>query len=152
MIENPSDKQLNLDMREDPLSRDSFLGDDQRDIKEIIADDAAVLAEAGIDAAKIADTMRVLTQAGLGCRGEERSVGAYTVRVKEYMGFIGCPFKDGHQLAKRNTTICNEDGKTMTWTDANIHLIEAHGFFEGRGAEYRLEPMDLIDFLELKSE
>lgn len=139
-------------MREDTLSRDSFFGDDQRDIKEIIADDAAVLAEAGIDATKIADTMRVLTQAGLGCRGEERSVGAYTVRVKEYMGFIGCPFKDGHQLTKRNTTICNEDGKTMTWTDANIHLIETHGFFEGRGAEYRLEPMELIDFLELKSE
>lgn len=55
MIENPRDKQLNLDMREDPLSRDSFLGDDQRDIKEIIADDAAILAEAGIAAVKIAE-------------------------------------------------------------------------------------------------
>ena len=152
MIENPKNKQLNVDMREDLLSRDSFLGDDPRDIKEIIADDGAILAEAGITAAKIADTMHTLTQQGLECMGEERAVGGYTIKVEEYRGFIGCPFKDGHQLAKRNTTICNQSGDTMTWTDVNIHLIQEHGFFQGKGVEFRLEPMDLIDFLELKAE
>ncbi|NLC31931.1 MAG: hypothetical protein GX781_01365 [Clostridiales bacterium] len=152
MKENPRDEMLQRDMREGRLSKDGFLGDDDRDIQEIISDDEAVLATVGITAAKIADTMRALTQEGLKGMGEECPVGDYMIKVEEYMGFMGCPFKDGFRQAKRNTTIRNQNGKTMIWTDVNIHLIGAHGFFQGKGAEYRLEPMELIEFLELKAD
>ena len=152
MKANPRDELLKRDMREGRLSRDGFLGDDERNIEAIIAEDGAILAEAGVSAAKIADTMHVLTQKGLEGMGEECPVDDYLIKVEEYMGFMGCPFKDGHRLAKRNTTIRKQSGKSMMWTDVSIHLIGAHGFFQGKGAEYRLEPMQLIDLLGLKAE
>lgn len=151
MKENPRDEMLKRDMREGRLSRDGFLGNDERTISDIIAADEAVLDNAGVSVARIADAMNELTQKGLEAMGAECPVGSYMVTVEEYMGAMGCPFKDGHRLAKRNTTVRNQSGKTMVWTDVNIHLIGAHGFFQGQGADYRLEPMELISFLELKA-
>ena len=152
MKENPKDEMLKRDMREGRLTRDGFLGTDERPIEEIILADAQVLSDAGTTAGKLADTMRALTQKGLQGMGAECPVDGYLVRVEEFMGFLGCPFKDGHRLAKRNTTVRKTNGQTMTWTDLSIHLIGAHGFFQGQNARYRLEPFELVEFLGLKEE
>jgi hypothetical protein len=32
----------------------------------------------------------------------------------------------------------------LTYTPLDAHLIAAHGFFEGKGSPYRIEPADLI--------
>lgn len=152
MKENPRDEMLKRDMRAGRLTRDGFLGDDQRAIEEIILADAAILADVGLTAAKLADTMHAITQKGLEGMGEECPVGDYLVKVEDYMGFMGCPFKDGHRSAKRNTTVRKTNGETITWTDLSIHLIGAHGFFQGQDTKYRLEPTELVDFLNLKSE
>jgi hypothetical protein len=32
----------------------------------------------------------------------------------------------------------------MHWSDLNIHLIAKHGFFEGKGSAFRIEPKELI--------
>jgi hypothetical protein len=37
-------------------------------------------------------------------------------------------------------------GRTISWTDLNIHMIEAHGFFEGKGSFFRIEPIELQRF------
>jgi len=51
---------------------------------------------------------------------------------------------------KVNTTVCNlKSGKEITFTDLNIHLIAKHGFYEGRSAQFRLDPEQLIDTLEM---
>ena len=152
MKENPRDEMLKRDMRAGRLTRDGFLGDDERAIEEIILADAAILADIGVTSARLADTMRAMTQKGLEGMGEECPVDNYLVKVEDYMGFMGCPFKDGHRSAKRNTTVCRANGETITWTDLSIHLIGAHGFFQGQGTKYRLEPMELVNFLNLKSE
>jgi hypothetical protein len=150
MKENPIEEILKRDMREGRLTRDGFLGEDGRAIEEIIQADAAVLADAGTTAAKLADTMRALTQKGLRGMGAECPADGYVVCVEEYMGSLGCPFKDGHRLAKRNTTVRNTNGQTVQWTDLSIHLIGAHGFFQGKGAAYRIEPLELAQFLRAK--
>lgn len=150
MKENPNDQFIKRDMRAGRLTRDGFLGCDERSIEEIILADEAALADTGVSAARLADTMRTLTQKGLEGMGEDYPVDGFVVKVEEYMGFMGCPFKDGHRMAKRNTTVRKESGEKMAWTDLSIHLIGAHSFFQGKGADYRLEPADLVQFLGLK--
>jgi hypothetical protein len=36
-------------------------------------------------------------------------------------------------------------GKTIRWSLLGIHMIEEHGFFEGRGATFRLDPKELVN-------
>ncbi len=143
MKENPVELKIRQDMRE------SFLADDTRPIAEIIETDLAELHAAGLTQQQLAEAMRALTLKGLENQGFETPVDGYTVLVEEYMGRFGCPFKHGAREAKRNTTVKNAEGKTMLWTDMSIHLIEAHGFFQGLGSPYRLEPLELAAFLGL---
>ena len=40
-------------------------------------------------------------------------------------------------------------GHTVRYTPLSVHLIEAHGFYEGRGSRYRLEPSEICRMLGL---
>lgn len=143
MKENPIDSKVRQDMRE------SFLGSDTRTIAQIVESDEAELRAAGLSADQLARAMRDLTAKGLEILGNDVPADGYKVRVEEYMGQIGCPFKHAVREAKRNTTAVDPQGRVMTWTDMSIHLIESHGFFQGEGSDYRLEPLELAAFLGL---
>lgn len=143
MKENPIDSKVRQDMQE------RFLGSDTRLIAQIIESDEAELREAGLGADELARAMRRLTEKGMESLGDEVQADGFLVRVEEYMGQIGCPFKHAVREAKRNTTAVDPRGRVMTWTDMSIHLIERHGFFQGEGSDYRLEPLELAEFLGL---
>ena len=143
MKENPIDSKVRQDMQE------RFLGSDTRLIAQIIESDEAELRAAGLGADELARAMRRLTEKGMESLGDEVQADGFMVRVEEYMGQIGCPFKHAVREAKRNTTAVDPRGKVMTWTDMSIHLIERHGFFQGEGSDYRLEPLELAEFLGL---
>lgn len=143
MKENPIDSKVRQDMKE------RFLGSDTRLIAQIIESDEAELREAGLGADELARAMRRLTEKGMESLGDEVQADGFLVRVEEYMGQIGCPFKHAVREAKRNTTAVDPRGRVMTWTDMSIHLIERHGFFQGEGSDYRLEPLELAEFLGL---
>lgn len=149
MKENPIDSRLRHDMKEGALVKEGFLGDDARPLAEIVEGDEAELQAAGLSAAQLAEAMRSLTKKGMENMGLPIQVDGYTVTVEEYMGRMGCPFKHAAREAKRNTRAINAQGKLMDWTDMSIHLIEAHGFFQGVGSAYRLEPLELAEFLGL---
>ena len=143
MKENPIDSKVRQDMQE------RFLGSDTRLIAQIIESDEAELRAAGLGADELARAMRRLTEKGMESLGDEVLADGFRVRVEEYMGQIGCPFKHAVREAKRNTTAVDPRGRVMTWTDMSIHLIERHGFFQGEGSDYRLEPLELAEFLGL---
>ena len=143
MKENPIDSKVRQDMQE------RFLGSDTRLIAQIIESDEAELRAAGLGADELARAMRRLTEKGMESLGDEVQADGFMVRVEEYMGQIGCPFKHAVREAKRNTTAVDPRGRVMTWTDMSIHLIERHGFFQGEGSDYRLEPLELPEFLGL---
>lgn len=147
MKTNPSDNPVVDSLRAGILSRDGFMGSDTRPFTQVILDDAALLARAGSNAVELADKMEQLTQAGLAQAGVPVTVGSYLVTVEEYMGRISCPFRD-HRAPKRNTLVVDKDGRQMMWTDLGIHLIKKHGFFQGEGSPYRLDPTQLHDFLK----
>ena len=143
MKENPIESKVRQDMQE------RFLGSDTRLIAQIIESDEAELRAAGLGADELARAMRRLTEKGMESLGDEVQADGFLVRVEEYMGQIGCPFKHAVREAKRNTTAVDPRGRVMTWTDMSIHLIERHGFFQGEGSDYRLEPLELAEFLGL---
>jgi hypothetical protein len=37
-------------------------------------------------------------------------------------------------------------GKRLRFTVLGWHLIQAHGFFQGKGSPFRIEPVDLNEF------
>ena len=143
MKENPIDSKVRQDMQE------RFLGSDTRLIAQIIESDEAELRAAGLGADELARAMRRLTEKGMESLGDEVQADGFLVRVEESMGQLGCPFKHGVREAKRNTTAGDPRGRVMTWTDMSIHLIERHVFFQGEGSDYRLEPLELAEFLGL---
>ncbi|NLW11596.1 MAG: hypothetical protein GX028_06225, partial [Clostridiaceae bacterium] len=60
------------------------------------------------------------------------------------------PFQDFVKVDKRETRVRRLDtGVMMRWTDLNVHMIREHGFFEGHGSKYRLDPLELARFLGL---
>lgn len=150
MKENPAEKDLKRDMQPGRLILDGLLGDDTRQLQEIVGADAEVLSRLGVTPELLAQTMRRLSRAGMGGLGNPVTEGDYSVQVDEWMGWMGCPFKDAKRAAKRISRVTKlSTGETMTWSDLHIHLIEDHGFFQGEGSAHRLDPEKLIRFLGL---
>jgi hypothetical protein len=149
MSDTQSIRHLEALLRNSPLVRGGFLGNDERPLEEILQSDNNTLLRLGVTAEQIAQRMTELTVAGISRFGAPVSVPPHlTISSDEYKGRIDCPWPNCTRFDKRVTTACRSDlGHCLRWTDLNIHLISAHGFFEGRGSAFRLEPEELVGFL-----
>jgi hypothetical protein len=149
MPDTQSMRHLEALLRNSPLVRGGFLGHDERPLEEILQADQDTLLRLGVTAGQIAQRMAELTSEGKSRFGAPVSIPPHlTISSDEYKGRIDCPWPDCSRFDKRVTTACRSDlGQCLRWTDLNIHLIGDHGFFEGRGSAFRLEPDDLIRFL-----
>lgn len=154
MKKNPKEDDIRRDMMPGRIIADGYLGSDERNLDEIVREDMGVLEQLGVTAEALTDRMQEITDLALKGFGDQVNIEpGYSAMVKEFMGFLGCPYKDGKRLAKRNTYVINEaTGERMVWSDMNIHLIKEHGFFEGKGAQYRLDPRRLAAFLGLEKQ
>lgn len=133
------------------LSGHGFLGDDKRNLLDILLADDSVIKAKGLTHGKIAQRMLYFTEAGSRGLGEEVVVnGSYIVRTDEHRGLIHCPFGDDYSTGKTNTIFTNKKlNKTIVWSRLNIHMIEAHGFYEGKGAAFRVESEEIGEILGL---
>jgi len=126
------------------LSSAGFLGPDTRPIDEIVAADVADLAEAGLTVEQVADLLDELH--GAADAGLEAPcaacAGRATAAIVEGMGRIPCPFACGFRGHKAVILVQAGD-QELRFTPLHSHLIRRHGFFQGRGSEFRLEPRDL---------
>lgn len=135
-------------MRPGVIARDGFLGDDRRPLIEILDEDDAAVRRLGVTHAAIAARMRALRAAGAAGLGNAVAVPPhFDVTVDSFRGRLRCPFGDD-VAPKTNITVVNRAlGREIVYSDLAIHLIAAHGFYNGRGAPYRLEPADLVAVL-----
>lgn len=148
----PEMKGIETDMQPGRLSLDGYLGSDTRSVENIILADKNVLQDLGTTALALGKVMRRITRAGMEGQGEPVTFDGYEVEVTEYMGWMGCPFKDHRKAGKRITDVTDlQTDEHMSWTDIGIHLIRDHGFFQGEGAHFRLEPAQLARFLRMDS-
>ena len=146
MKKSPQDKKLDEILRSSRLTAGGFMGDDERSVFELIDADTAALAELDLTKEQVAMRMRQITNAaksGLGTwvRVEKNLDG----KVDEARGRLVCPWPHPGAFPKRMTTVkAIKTGASIRWSDLNIHLIDEHGFFEGKGSDFRIEPKELV--------
>ena len=128
------------------ITLSGFLGSDHRNLYDIIADDTKTLESLGKDKQEIANRMQYFTDQSWEASGEEVVVdGVYLVRTDVVRGKLPCPFGHVGIYRKAITVFTNTKlNIELRWTSLSIHLIKEHGFFEGIGSPFRLDPETLI--------
>ena len=154
MKQTPRMQKIQENMRPGVITLTGFLGTDTRNLADILIDDEAAVRRAGRTHADIAARMMELRDMGTVGLGEFVFVDPhFDIRVESVRGRLPCPFGDPGIFPKTNITVRNTARKReITFTDLHIHMIQAHGFYEGRGSLFRLDPLDLIDILEVEAE
>ncbi len=147
---SPDLKKVQENMQPGVITQTGFLGDDARSFIDIIAHDEELMDEVGITFEQVVDQMNFLLEEGLKGLGEPTHVkDTWLVKIDEARGYLPCPWEDGI-YRKRNVQVKHlKSGKVLNFSDLSIHMINAHHFLQGKGAEYRLEPALLRDVLEL---
>jgi hypothetical protein len=146
MKESPQTKNLEKLLRSSKLVAGGFMGDDARSVHEIIDADMAKLSRLGFTAKQVAGRMQQITDIAIPGLGTWVKVDEQRqVKIDEAKGWLICPWPHPGRFAKRLTTVRHvKSGVSIRWSDLNIHLIGEHGFFEGKGSSFRIEPGTLI--------
>jgi len=146
MKKSPQSDKLDRMLRSSKLAAGGFMGDDSRSLAEIIDTDAAELSRLHYTAEQVASRMKSITDtAKAGLENWVPIEDNCRAVVAEARGFSICPWPHSGRYVKRVTTVERLDsGATVRWSDLNIHLIAEHGFFEGKGSAFRIEPDELV--------
>jgi len=149
MKESPQSRNLEQILRSSKMAAGGFMGCDSRNVAEIIDADAFVVSKLGYTTQQLSVRIQEITDTakrGLGTWVEIDT--RHQAKVDEARGSIACPWPHLRRFVKRVTTVKHLDsGQTIRWTDLNIHLIAEHGFFEGRGSAFRIEPGQLTKII-----
>jgi hypothetical protein len=137
-------------MRPGHITLKGMLGEDQRNLVDILIDDDAEVRRIGTTHGAIAARMQILRDHGVRGLGNSITVeDHFEVRVDSVRGKLPCPFEDGI-IQKTFTQVMNlRTGAQITYTDLHIHMIQFHGFYEGYGSDFRLDPQTLVEVLEV---
>ncbi|MGJ8454675.1 hypothetical protein ACSFC1_05150 [Pseudothermotoga sp. U03pept] len=136
-------------MKPGVISSVGFLGDDERDLAQIIQEDELLMSRFQLDFDEVAKWMeRIMDEAAKGL-GEPMIIeGKWEVQIYEARGFIPCPFKDGI-FRKRVVSVRNlQNDAKISFSDLSIHLLKRHHFLQGRGSPFRIEPEQLKKLLD----
>ena len=149
MKRSPDIKKLESTLRSSKLVSGGFLANDARPLEEIIDSDAADVAGHNLSMSEITARMKHISnvaKAGLGTfvKIDERLEAS----VSDTRGCVACPWPHPGRFSKTVVRVRRVDtGDTIEWSDLNVHMIDAHGFFEGRGSAFRLDPARLIEII-----
>jgi len=152
MKQDPKWAKIQKNMRPGVISIRGFLGGDKRDLIQILDEDHARVEQLHVMHQQIAAKMTAFRDAGMQGLGEFIDVEPhFSVRVDSVRGKLCCPFEDPCLSPKTNVTVRNlAIDQEITYTDLNIHLIAEHGFYQGKGSPFRLEPEELVKILEIQ--
>ncbi len=151
MKQTPQEQAVTARMAPGVLSREGFLGDDARSLAEILQVDRAALEALGLTPQRLAERMEDVLRAAMAAMGGPVPAGpGWTARFHEAMGRIACPWGGCGVFAKGEAELLEAAGPAvMHLAPLSAHLVREHGFFQGRGSRYRLEPVLLATALGL---
>jgi len=146
MKESPQDRKIEGLLRSSRLAAGGFMGHDTRSLQEVIDADAGDLSRLGLTREQVAERMREITEVAISGLGSWVQIGDdLKGKVDEAKGWLVCPWPHKGKLAKRITVVkVIKTGEGIRWSDLNIHLISEHGFFEGKGSDFRIEPREIV--------
>lgn len=146
----PDEKILLKNFEPGTITKDGFLGNDTRHVHDIIRHDALILQTLGISTAEIADRLQFFIDKGKLAIENIIDWEDYTIQVIWTRGMLPCPFGEPRLHHKIFVDLRNNRlNRAITYTQLNVHLIKAHGFFEGIGSIFRLEPEELVQVIGL---
>jgi hypothetical protein len=151
MKQAPELREVERRMQAGQITRDGFLGTDRRPLSQILAEDANTVNRLGLTHRQIAERMSYFTEAGKAGLGTTVVVDEhYEVRVEAVRGMLPCPWGHRGLYPKINVFLENtRAGRKIVWTALTVHLIGEHGFYEGRGSPFRIEPEEAREALGL---
>lgn len=148
---SPAENTIVERMASGVLCREGFLCGDHRSLPEILATDAAAVEALGLTHELVAERLGALLDVameGMGAPVEVFCGGGLSVRYQEAMGRIGCPWGGCGVFAKGEVELMAPDGRLLVrFTPLSVHLIGHHGFYQGRGSRYRIEPAALPEMV-----
>jgi hypothetical protein len=149
MKRSPETQKLEQIMRSSPLAGGGFLGADTRPLEEIMEADAAELAGLCLSREQVARRMADITKQAEQGMGAAVTVGDHLeATATDTRGSLPCPWPHPGRYRKTVITVTRTDtGESLRWSALSVHLIEAHGFFEGRGSPFRLAPRRLASVI-----
>jgi hypothetical protein len=149
--QSPELDRVEQNMRPMYLCAEGFLGRDPRKLIEILTEDQGTINSLGLSHEAIAQRLKGITEKARGSWGDPEVVeGKFEVEVHEARGKIPCPWGHPGLYPKTHVILKKiETGEDLVWSDLTIHLIEEHGFYQGRGSSYRLDPSEVKRILEL---
>jgi hypothetical protein len=149
MKESPSNHFLRHNLEPSRFAAEGFLGEDPRPVQEIIAADLATLEHAGVTLEQLVAALREAFGKGRAGLGSEVDLGNHLTAVyHESMGRIPSPFRGEGVFEKGEVVVINgTTHDTLALTALGIELIARHGFFQGIGSPYRIDPRKAIDTL-----
>jgi hypothetical protein len=154
MKQTPEYDRIQAQMQKGVITLDGFLGDDSRKLVDIIVADTLTVHKRRTTHEAIAERMEHFKNLGLKGLGNFITLDEhFEVKVETVRGLLPSPFGGPGMYGKTNTTVHNKRlRRTITYTDLHIHFIRDHGFYEGIGSPFRLEPDALIEILEVGTE
>ena len=154
MKQTPQEKKIYDNFKPGKITKEGFLGDDTRHIHDIIEEDLHTLARLGVTQEQIADHLQYFIEEGKKGLETPVALGDFTTQVIWRRGMLPSPFGDPKRLYhKIVATVFNKHlNKELRYTQLNVHMIRDHGFFEGKGSVFRLEPEEIVEVLEIKTE
>ncbi|MDK2839682.1 MAG: hypothetical protein PWQ83_1248 [Thermosipho sp. (in: thermotogales)] len=127
-------------MKPGVITAEGFLGEDDRNLVDIILQDEQEMAALKLDFDKVAQKLKKLLEVGEKGLGEPITYENFEIFVYEARGFLACPFEDGI-FRKKVAVVKNlKNNETIMYSDLSIHLLEKHHFLQGKGSKFRLEP------------
>ncbi|HAF85598.1 MAG TPA: hypothetical protein DCG32_04375 [Sphaerochaeta sp.] len=151
MKQTPEYDKIQQQMKPGVIALDGFLGDDKRNLIDIIASDNTKVHKLNRTHADIATRMEHFKERGFAGLGEFITLDDhFEVKVESVRGLLPSPFGGKGMYGKVNTTVINKKlDRQIVYTDLHIHFIADHAFYEGKGSPFRLDPQDLIEILEV---
>lgn len=141
MKETPEDKALEDRLGASKFSGEGFLGTDHRPVDEIVAADLHALAQLGVSKEALLAALRdAYEKARAALGGEVEIRPGVTAVAHESMGRIPSPFRGDGVFEKGDVVLTAAAGEQLVLTALGLAMIEKHGFFQGRGSRYRVEP------------
>jgi hypothetical protein len=150
----PLEEQMYSHLGPSRFSAMGFLGEDARDFEDILADDARTLERLGVSKERLVQELREVYEQALQAGGDPVRAGTGSfAECLECRGRVPSPFPGEGTFAKHQVRVFRDDGAaSLVITPLALHLIERHGFFQGVGSPFRIDPAQAVSVLGLGAE
>lgn len=154
MKQSPGEREQRHNLEASIFSAGGFLGDDPRPLDEIIAADEHALGRTGVSREQLVAALRDVYQRAKDGFGAAVPLDNHrSVTFHEAMGHIPSPFRGDGVFEKGEAVLTDSrTGEHLIVTALGIALIEKHGFHQGTGSRYRIDPAQAVRLLEIPTE